>query len=88
MQGEPLTATLFYREVNLPFHEAVKDASRLRWRFGGIDSLEPPAAVLQNLPVCGNCHSFDRQARFLAMDVDYATAKRPTSSPARPRKCA
>jgi tetratricopeptide (TPR) repeat protein len=68
-------APLFYREVNLPFVDAVKDPSRIRWRFGSICSPEKPPVVLENLPVCGNCHSFCEDGRTLAMDVDYANSK-------------
>ena len=31
--------------------------------------------MLENLPVCGNCHSFTPEGRTLAMDVDYANDK-------------
>lgn len=72
---DPVGASLFYREVNLPFAEAVKDPSQIRWRFGPISSPEPPRIVLQNLPVCGNCHSFSSDGRVLGMDVDYANSK-------------
>ena len=68
-------ASLFYREVNLPFVEAVKDPSLIRWRYGAISSPEQPPVVLDNLPVCGNCHSFTADGRTLAMDVDYANNK-------------
>ncbi len=68
-------APLFYREVNLPFVDAVKDPSLIRWRFGSISSPQPPPIVLENLPVCGNCHSFNRDGSVLAMDVDYANSK-------------
>jgi len=68
-------APLFYREVNLPFIDAVKDPSRIRWRFGGISSPEQPPIVMENLPVCGNCHSFPADGKTLAMDVDYANSK-------------
>ncbi len=68
-------APLFYREVNLPFIEAVKDPSAIRWRFGPISSPQPPPVVLEHLPVCGNCHSFPRDGRVLAMDVDYGNNK-------------
>ena len=68
-------APLFYREVNLPFAEAVKDPSRIRWRFGAISSTNLPPVVLEHLPVCGNCHSFSRDGRVLGMDVDYANNK-------------
>ncbi len=72
---DPVGAPLFYREVNLPFAEAVKDPSRIRWRFGAISSPEPPLVVLEHLPVCGNCHSFSQDGRVLGMDVDYANNK-------------
>jgi tetratricopeptide (TPR) repeat protein len=68
-------APIFYREVNLPFVNAVKDPSLIRWRFGDISSPQQPPIVLQNLPVCGNCHSFSEQGDILAMDVDYANSK-------------
>jgi len=67
-------APLFYREVNLPFIDAVKDPSHIRWRFGSISNPSPPI-VLQGLPVCGNCHSFSSDGGMLAMDVDYANSK-------------
>jgi tetratricopeptide (TPR) repeat protein len=72
---DPVGAPIFYREVNLPFVDAVKDPSLIRWRFGDISSPQQPPVVLQNLPVCGNCHSFTKQGDILAMDVDYANSK-------------
>jgi len=69
---DPVGAPLFYREVNLPFIDAVKDPSNIRWRFGSISSPGQPPIILENLPVCGNCHSFDADGKTLAMDVDYA----------------
>ena len=73
--SDAVGAPLFYREVNLPFADAVRDPSRIRWRFGAISSLEPPPIVLEKLPVCGNCHSFSADAGVLGMDVDYANDK-------------
>ncbi len=72
---DPVGAPLFYREVNLPFIDAVTDPSRIRWRFGSISSPQPPPVILEGLPVCGNCHSFSQDGRTLAMDVDYANSK-------------
>jgi tetratricopeptide (TPR) repeat protein len=68
-------APIFYREVNLPFVDAVKDPSRIRWRFGEISAKERPPVVLEELPVCGNCHSFSADGAVLGMDVDYANDK-------------
>lgn len=66
---------LFYREVPLPFLTAVQDPSRIRWRFGTIDQESGPPIVLENLPVCGNCHSFADNGSVLGLDVDYGNDK-------------
>ncbi|MBD3321639.1 MAG: tetratricopeptide repeat protein [Chitinivibrionales bacterium] len=66
---------VFYREVNLPFVDAVKDPSHIQWRFGPVGSRTRPPAVLKNLPVCGNCHSFSSDGAILGMDIDYANDK-------------
>jgi tetratricopeptide (TPR) repeat protein len=73
--ADEVGAPLFYREVNLPFVEAVKDPTKIRWRMGPISARQPPPVVLENLPVCGNCHSFSADGRTLGMDVDYANDK-------------
>jgi hypothetical protein len=73
--SDKVGAPLFYREVNLPFGDAVRDPSAIRWRFGEVSSVRPPPIVLQNLPVCGNCHSFSTDGAVLGMDIDYANDK-------------
>jgi Flp pilus assembly protein TadD len=72
---DPVGDSLFYREVPLPFLTAVQDPSRIRWRFGTIDEESGPPIVLQNLPVCGNCHSFADNGSILGLDVDYGNDK-------------
>ena len=72
---DPVGDALFYREVPLPFLEAVRDPSRIRWRYGTIDMEEGPPIVLENLPVCGNCHSFADDGSVLGLDVDYGNDK-------------
>ncbi|MCL5278379.1 MAG: tetratricopeptide repeat protein [Planctomycetes bacterium] len=73
--SDPVGAPLFYREVNLPFADAVKDPTMIRWRFGAVSAVEPPPVVLEKLPVCGNCHSFSADGAVLGMDIDYANDK-------------
>ena len=72
---DPVGDAIFYREVPLPFIEAVQDPARIRWRFGSIDSETAPPIVLENLPVCGNCHSFSGDGTLLGLDVDYGNDK-------------
>jgi tetratricopeptide (TPR) repeat protein len=69
-------APIFYREVNLPFLEAVKDpAAHIRWRYGSISSPEQPPVVMESMPLCGNCHSFSGDGGLIGMDVDYGSDK-------------
>jgi Tol biopolymer transport system component len=72
---DPVGDSIYYREVPLPFISAVQDPSRIRWRFGSVDSQEQPPIVLEDLPVCGNCHSFSGDGGVLGMDVDYGNDK-------------
>jgi tetratricopeptide (TPR) repeat protein len=72
---DPVGDSIFYREVPLPFIEAVQDPSRIRWRFGSVDSVDQPPVVLENLPVCGNCHSFSGDGKVLGLDIDYGNDK-------------
>ncbi len=72
---DPVGDSIFYREVPLPFIAAVQDPSRIRWRFGAVDSETAPPIVLENLPVCGNCHSFSSDGSVLGLDVDYGNDK-------------
>ncbi len=72
---DPVGDSIFYREVPLPFITAVQDPSRIRWRFGSIDSQDKPPVVLEDLPVCGNCHSFSDDGSVLGLDVDYGNDK-------------
>ncbi len=69
-------APIFYREVHLPFLEAVRDpATFIRWRFGHVGMTEQPPVVLEGLPNCANCHSFSADGSVLAMEVDSANDK-------------
>ena len=73
--ADPVGDSIFYREVPLPFLTAVQDPSRIRWRFGSVDSEQQPPIVLEDLPVCGNCHSFSNDGSVLGLDVDYGNDK-------------
>ncbi len=66
-------ASIFYREVPLPFGYAVQHVDEIEWYSGRIDGGKPNK-VLDNIPVCANCHSFSNTG-LVAMDVDYANDK-------------
>jgi tetratricopeptide (TPR) repeat protein len=64
---------IFYRAVPLPFGYAVKNVNQIEWYLGNIDGSKPKK-ILDNIPVCANCHSFSGNG-VLAMDIDYANDK-------------
>ncbi|MCK4966717.1 PD40 domain-containing protein, partial [bacterium] len=68
-------APIFYRDVPLPFRYAIEHKNEIKWRLGDISSDDPPPVILENLTVCGNCHSFSSDGKVLGMDVDYANDK-------------
>ncbi|MBW2286080.1 MAG: PD40 domain-containing protein, partial [Deltaproteobacteria bacterium] len=72
---DPVGAPIFYRDVPLPFKKALQNLASIRWRLGAVSSDRPPRTVLDNMTVCGNCHSFSADGKTLAMDVDYGTDK-------------
>jgi tetratricopeptide (TPR) repeat protein len=71
--ADSVGAAVFYRAVPLPFSYAVKNVREIAWYLGSIKGGRPHK-VLDNVPVCANCHSFSGNG-LLAMDVDYANDK-------------
>ncbi|NQT87970.1 PD40 domain-containing protein, partial [bacterium] len=72
---DPVGAPIFYRDVPLPFVHAFKNTASIRWRLGDVRSDKPAPTLLENMKVCGNCHSFTPDGKTLAMDVDYGSDK-------------
>ncbi|MEN8121464.1 MAG: tetratricopeptide repeat protein [Bacteroidota bacterium] len=68
--ADEVGAPIFFRSVPLPFKFARENLSKVSWHLGNISSDEKAPEVLKNIPVCGNCHSFSADGRYLAMDVD------------------
>lgn len=68
-------APIFFREVPLPFDYANTYPENIRYRLGHISPEIPPQVLLDNLPLCGNCHSFSKNGTTMGMDVDYANDK-------------
>jgi tetratricopeptide (TPR) repeat protein len=67
-------ADIFFRAVTLPFSYAVRNVQTIEWYMGSPRG-EAPRKMLDNMPVCANCHSFSVSTPTLAMDVDYGNDK-------------
>ncbi len=70
ISNDPVDASIFYRSVPLPFKFARENMKKIKWCLGDVSSESKPHVVLENLPVCANCHSFSNDGKTIAMDVD------------------
>jgi tetratricopeptide (TPR) repeat protein len=70
---DSVDASIFYRAVPLPFGFAAKNVREIEWYLGSVKGGKPHK-ILDNMPVCANCHSFSGNG-LLAMDIDYANDK-------------
>ena len=75
---DPVGAPIFYRDVPLMPTEVEKGVIRpiipsavplVGWRLRNVAE-SSSRLVMEGLPTCANCHSFSRDGKTLAMDVD------------------
>ena len=75
---DPVDGVIFYRDVPLMPTENTSGVVQplanvnmhlIRWRVRDI-RLAESHTVLQDMPTCGNCHSFSADGRTLGMDID------------------
>ena len=64
-------APILYLQMPLPFAFANKHPDLFRWLLADLSFYEKPRVVLENMPVCGNCHSFSRDGKVMGIDMDY-----------------
>ena len=72
--NDSVNAPVFYRAIPLPFSYANKYKDRIKWYLGDL-SKNRKRIMLEDMPVCANCHSFTKNGSTLAMDVDYGNDK-------------
>jgi hypothetical protein len=68
---DPVDASIFYRQVQLPFKVGKKNFKKIKWRLGDISSYEKPAVVMKNLSVCASCHLFSKDGALISMEMNY-----------------
>lgn len=71
---DSVNSPIFYRAIPLPFSYANKYKDRIKWYLGDL-SKGRKRIMLEDMPVCANCHSFTKDGSTLAMDVDYGNDK-------------
>ena len=64
-------ASIFYRQVQLPFKVGKRNFKKIKWRLGDISSYEKPPVVMENIPVCASCHLFSKDGGLISMEMNY-----------------
>jgi WD40-like Beta Propeller Repeat len=64
-------ASVFYRQVPLPFKTGPRALKQMQWRLGDIASYGKPAVVMKNMSTCASCHTFSKDSRLISMEMNY-----------------
>ncbi len=64
-------ASIFYRQVPLPFPTGPQAIKQIKWRLGDIASYNQPAVVMENLSTCASCHMVSKDGRQISMEMNY-----------------
>lgn len=73
--SDTIDAPIIYREIPLPFNVAMNSQFSFKWRRGTVNTDTLPPVIMEELPVCANCHSFSSNGRYMGMDVDFGSDK-------------
>lgn len=71
LSADPVQAHLVFIRKPLPFRKAKKNPQDGQVVLGDLGSWGRPRMVMQDLPLCFNCHAMDREGTVYGMDVDY-----------------
>lgn len=68
--ADPVGASIFYRQVPLPFMSGEEGFQKTRWRLGDIASYEEPRVVMSGVTVCASCHQFSKDGSIMSMELN------------------
>jgi len=68
---DPVNARLSFIRKNLPFRKALENPYDGQMLVGDPASSGKPWIVMQDQPVCFNCHAYSRDGSSYGMDMDY-----------------
>ncbi len=64
-------ASIFYRQVPLPFTMNKSTIKKMKWRLGDIADYEKPAVVMEKMTNCASCHQFSKDGQLISMEMNH-----------------
>ncbi|MEN8246472.1 MAG: hypothetical protein ABFS43_16410 [Thermodesulfobacteriota bacterium] len=64
-------ASIFFRQVPLPFKADKQTLKKMKWRMGDIADYQKPAVVMEKMPDCASCHQFSKDGRLISMEMNF-----------------
>jgi hypothetical protein len=71
VSGEPVAARLSFLRKRLPFRTAQKNPNDSQAVIGDLSDYGRPRIVMQDVPICFNCHAYSLDGSAYGMDMDY-----------------
>ena len=71
VSADPVGARIAFLRKRLPFRTAMKNPFDSQMVIGDPTSFDKPRVVLQDQPICFNCHAYSPDGKTYGMDMDY-----------------
>ena len=64
-------ASIFFRQVPLPFKTDQNSLKQMKWRLGDIGDYNTPPVVMEKMSNCASCHQFSKDGQLMSMEMNF-----------------
>jgi hypothetical protein len=70
LSTDSVGAPILYRQMPIPFVVAEKELDSMNYVLLNVGSNKAPHTTMKGFKVCGNCHSFSIDGKYIGLDLD------------------
>lgn len=67
---DSVAAPILFRQMPIPFVLAEKELDMMNYVLIDVGSIKAPHIAMKGFQVCGNCHSFSQDGKYIGLDLD------------------